>query len=77
MAIFDGANWIDTEPGDWIHVPEGGTHYLPVSWDQAYAIIVRHLKDLDSPNEANCYRFAIRERPHLKLAVTAPVSSAT
>jgi mannose-6-phosphate isomerase-like protein (cupin superfamily) len=26
VAIFDGANWIDTEPGDWIHVPAGGIH---------------------------------------------------
>jgi len=26
VAIFDGEHWIDTEPGDWIHVPEGGVH---------------------------------------------------
>jgi mannose-6-phosphate isomerase-like protein (cupin superfamily) len=26
MAIFDGSQWIDTEPGDWIHVPAGGVH---------------------------------------------------
>ncbi len=26
MAIFDGDGWIDTEPGDWIHVPAGGIH---------------------------------------------------
>jgi mannose-6-phosphate isomerase-like protein (cupin superfamily) len=26
MAIFDGDTWIDTEPGDWIHVPAGGVH---------------------------------------------------
>ncbi len=26
VAIFDGAKWIDTEPGDWVHVPEGGVH---------------------------------------------------
>ena len=26
MAIFDGDHWIDTEPGDWIHVPPGGIH---------------------------------------------------
>jgi mannose-6-phosphate isomerase-like protein (cupin superfamily) len=26
VAIFDGDSWIDTEPGDWFHVPAGGTH---------------------------------------------------
>jgi mannose-6-phosphate isomerase-like protein (cupin superfamily) len=26
MAIFDGSQWIDTGPGDWIHVPAGGVH---------------------------------------------------
>ena len=26
MAIFDGTVWIDTEPGDWVHVPAGGIH---------------------------------------------------
>lgn len=26
VAIYDGTTWIDTEPGDWVHVPEGGIH---------------------------------------------------
>jgi mannose-6-phosphate isomerase-like protein (cupin superfamily) len=26
VAIFDGSKWIDTEPGDWVHVPAGGIH---------------------------------------------------
>ena len=26
VAIFDGTVWIDTEPGDWVHVPAGGVH---------------------------------------------------
>ena len=26
VAIFNGERWIDTEPGDWVHVPEGGIH---------------------------------------------------
>jgi mannose-6-phosphate isomerase-like protein (cupin superfamily) len=26
VAIYDGTTWIDTEPGDWVHVPEGGVH---------------------------------------------------
>ena len=26
VAIYDGTQWIDTTPGDWVHVPEGGLH---------------------------------------------------
>ena len=26
IAIYDGTRWIDTTPGDWVHVPEGGLH---------------------------------------------------
>jgi mannose-6-phosphate isomerase-like protein (cupin superfamily) len=26
IRIFDGRRWIDTRPGDFIHVPEGGIH---------------------------------------------------
>ena len=26
IAIYDGTRWIDTEPGDWVHVPDGGVH---------------------------------------------------
>jgi mannose-6-phosphate isomerase-like protein (cupin superfamily) len=26
VAIFNGDKWIDTEPGDWVHVPAGGLH---------------------------------------------------
>jgi mannose-6-phosphate isomerase-like protein (cupin superfamily) len=26
ITIFDGREWIDTRPGDFIHVPEGGIH---------------------------------------------------
>ncbi len=26
MRIFDGERWIDTQPGDFVHVPEGGIH---------------------------------------------------
>ncbi|NUT12139.1 MAG: cupin domain-containing protein, partial [Nonomuraea sp.] len=26
VRIYDGIRWIDTEPGDWVHVPEGGIH---------------------------------------------------
>ncbi|RFU38355.1 cupin domain-containing protein [Actinomadura logoneensis] len=26
VRIFDGTTWLDTSPGDWVHVPEGGVH---------------------------------------------------
>jgi mannose-6-phosphate isomerase-like protein (cupin superfamily) len=26
VRIFDGSSWIDTVPGDFVHVPEGGVH---------------------------------------------------
>lgn len=26
VAIYNGDKWIDTEPGDWVHVPPGGIH---------------------------------------------------
>lgn len=26
VKIYDGARWIDTEPGDYIYVPPGGIH---------------------------------------------------
>jgi quercetin dioxygenase-like cupin family protein len=26
MRIYDGRQWIDTEPGDYVHVPIGGIH---------------------------------------------------
>ena len=26
VRIYDGTRWIDTEPGDFVHVPEGGIH---------------------------------------------------
>ncbi|GAC1531089.1 MAG: FdhF/YdeP family oxidoreductase [Marmoricola sp.] len=41
-----------TEP---LVLREGGTHYEPISWDDAFALIAKHLKGLDSPNEAVFY----------------------
>ncbi|MFB9235413.1 cupin domain-containing protein [Plantactinospora siamensis] len=26
VRIYDGSRWIDTRPGDFVHVPEGGAH---------------------------------------------------
>ena len=33
----------------------GGTHYEPISWDDAFALIAGHLNGLDSPDEAVFY----------------------
>jgi molybdopterin-dependent oxidoreductase alpha subunit len=34
---------------------EGGTHYEPITWDDAFALIGRTLRSLDSPDEAIFY----------------------
>jgi molybdopterin-dependent oxidoreductase alpha subunit len=41
-----------TEP---LHLAPGDDHYRPVSWEQAYEIVARHLQALDSPDEALFY----------------------
>ncbi len=41
-----------TEP---MHLAPGATHYEPISWDAAYALIADELQALDSPNEAAFY----------------------
>ncbi|MCX6396201.1 MAG: FdhF/YdeP family oxidoreductase [Propionibacteriales bacterium] len=33
----------------------GGTHYEPISWDDAFALVAEHLNALDSPDEAVFY----------------------
>ena len=33
----------------------GGTHYEPITWDDAFAMIAGHLNGLDSPDEAMFY----------------------
>ncbi|MGZ4437991.1 MAG: FdhF/YdeP family oxidoreductase [Nocardioidaceae bacterium] len=34
---------------------EGGTHYEPISWDAAFELLGRHLRELASPDEAVFY----------------------
>ncbi|MFC4064485.1 FdhF/YdeP family oxidoreductase [Actinoplanes subglobosus] len=34
---------------------DGGTHYEPIEWDEAFAVIGRHLRELDSPHQAAFY----------------------
>ncbi|PSL22378.1 FdhF/YdeP family oxidoreductase [Chitinophaga ginsengisoli] len=41
-----------TEP---MYMPKGGTHYQPISWDDAFEKIAGHLNALGSPNEAAFY----------------------
>jgi len=38
-----------------VYLPKGGTHYQPISWDDAFQKIASHLNDLKSPNEAAFY----------------------
>lgn len=41
-----------TEP---MYMPEGGTHYQPVGWDDAFKKIAGHLNALETPDEAAFY----------------------
>ncbi|HVU58887.1 MAG TPA: FdhF/YdeP family oxidoreductase [Puia sp.] len=41
-----------TEP---MYMPKGGTHYQPISWDDAFKKIAAHLNQLASPDEAAFY----------------------
>ena len=41
-----------TEP---MYLPEGASHYQPISWDAAFANIGKHLNNLDDPDEAIFY----------------------
>jgi molybdopterin-dependent oxidoreductase alpha subunit len=38
-----------------VYLPKGGTHYEPISWDDAFKKIAKHLNDLKSPDEAAFY----------------------
>ncbi|MFF8934501.1 FdhF/YdeP family oxidoreductase [Streptomyces paradoxus] len=38
-----------------VYRPAGSDHYRPVSWDEAFAVIARELRALDSPDEAAFY----------------------
>ena len=38
-----------------VYLPEGGTHYHPISWDHAFQKIAAKLNSLASPNEAAFY----------------------
>jgi molybdopterin-dependent oxidoreductase alpha subunit len=38
-----------------MYLPKNGTHYVPIKWQDAFALISKHLKELASPNEAVFY----------------------
>jgi molybdopterin-dependent oxidoreductase alpha subunit len=38
-----------------VYLPKGGTHYQPISWNDAFKKIAEHLNSLASPNEAAFY----------------------
>ena len=38
-----------------VYLPKSGTHYQPISWDEAFKKIADHLNNLASPNEAAFY----------------------
>jgi molybdopterin-dependent oxidoreductase alpha subunit len=38
-----------------VYLPENGTHYRPISWEEAFQIIAHHLNGLSSPDEAVFY----------------------
>jgi formate dehydrogenase major subunit len=38
-----------------VYKPAGADHYRPVTWDESFDVIARHLKALDSPDEATFY----------------------
>jgi len=40
---------------DPMYLPKGGTHYEPISWDNAFKKIAEHLNALESPDEAAFY----------------------
>ncbi|AYL94892.1 FdhF/YdeP family oxidoreductase [Mucilaginibacter celer] len=60
-SVYDLANLTDFEIGRFgrlaepMYLPQNGTHYQPISWDDAFKKIAEHLNALDSPNEAAFY----------------------
>ncbi|MBO9732539.1 MAG: FdhF/YdeP family oxidoreductase [Chitinophaga sp.] len=40
---------------DPVYLPQGGTHYQPISWDDAFKKIATHLNALENPDQAAFY----------------------
>ncbi|MFP3597025.1 FdhF/YdeP family oxidoreductase [Chryseobacterium sp. SIMBA_029] len=60
-SVYDLAKLDDYQIGkmgrltDPMYLPEGATHYQPISWDHAFKKIAEHLNALESPDEAAFY----------------------
>ncbi|MGB0432436.1 MAG: molybdopterin-dependent oxidoreductase, partial [Bacteroidia bacterium] len=60
-SVFELTNFSDYELGKSgrithpMYLPEGGTHYQPIEWEQAFDIVADELKKLNDPNEAIFY----------------------
>ncbi|MBC7552963.1 MAG: molybdopterin-dependent oxidoreductase, partial [Taibaiella sp.] len=60
-SVFDLAALTDYEIGkkgrvaEPMYLPEGATHYQPITWDKAFEKIATHLNKLQSPDEAIFY----------------------
>lgn len=60
-AVADLAKFDDYHIGGFgrlaqpMYLPEGGTHYQPIKWDDAFSLIAQHLNKLASPDEAIFY----------------------
>lgn len=60
-SVYDLAKLDDYQIGkmgrltDPMYLPKGGTHYEPISWDDAFKKIAGHLNALESPDEAAFY----------------------
>jgi len=60
-SVYDLAQLTDFEIGrkgrlaEPMYMPAGGTHYQPISWDDAFSKIALHLTALNSPDEAVFY----------------------
>jgi molybdopterin-dependent oxidoreductase alpha subunit len=60
-SVIDLAKLTDFEIGrkgrlaEPMYMPAGGTHYVPISWDDAFKKIASHLNALESPNQAAFY----------------------
>src|SRR5687768_3047163 len=60
-SVYDLAKLTDFEIGGMgrlaepMYIPKGGTHYQPISWDDAFKKIATHLNALATPDEAAFY----------------------
>ncbi|HEX5395690.1 MAG TPA: cupin domain-containing protein [Candidatus Limnocylindria bacterium] len=40
VRLYDGAQWIDARPGDFVHVPEGGIHAFSAESDEPASMLI-------------------------------------